>query len=54
MEGSDRQSAATDSSLPSSETAEIIPQATADAFANATLGVPEAWGGMNSQSSPEK
>ena len=54
MESSNRQSAATDNSLPSSETAEIILQVTADAFANATLRVPEARGRVNSQSSPEK
>lgn len=54
VESSDRLSAVTQSSLPGSETAEVIPQATADALANATLGEPESWGSVNSQSSPEK
>lgn len=54
VESSDRLSAVTQSSLPGSETAEVIPQATADAFANATRGEPESRGSVNSQSSPEK
>lgn len=51
VESSARLSAVAHSSLLSSETAEVIPQ---DAFANATLGEPESWGTVNSQSSPEK
>lgn len=54
VESSDRLSTVTQSSLSGSEAAEVIPQATADAFANATRGEPESRGGVNSQSSPEK
>lgn len=54
VESSDRLRAGMHSSLPSSETAAVIPQATAGAFANATFGEPESQGIVNSQSSPEK
>lgn len=54
VESSDRLSTVTQSSLPGSEAAEVIPQVTADAFANATRREPESRGGVNSQSSPEK
>lgn len=56
MESSDRQNAATNSFLPSSETAEIIPRVTADAFAKPMPGFdsPCGMGPVNSQSSPGK